>query len=131
VEKLFSGERLRLLREERKMTQAELAKKINVSTPTITEYEIGKKTPRPDKLIKFAEFFDTSVDYLLSHTDERLPIDQIKKDVLPDTSETDLRKILENLNAKFDTEYVTRAEADFLISFLETMIKKRESKEKD
>jgi transcriptional regulator with XRE-family HTH domain len=123
---LFHGERLKALREERRMTQGQLAKILGVSTPSVTDYEMGKKTPRPDRLIKLSDYFDTSVDYLLGTTDERDPIDKLKKDVLSHTP--DLEKILLEYAPKFENETITREEADLLIGLLRTMSKQKEKK---
>ncbi len=64
-------DRLRQLRKEKKMTQGLLSIKTGVSQETISRYETGKTTPPADMLIRLAEFFDISVDYLLERTDEK------------------------------------------------------------
>ena len=57
--------RLRELREERELSQAEMAKKLGVSQQTYSRYE-SHTTEIPLKLlIALAEFYDTSTDYLL------------------------------------------------------------------
>jgi len=61
--------RLKELRESRKMTQQELANVFNISRSAITKYENGERSPDPETLQKFAEFFNVSVDYLLGRTD--------------------------------------------------------------
>lgn len=42
-----------------------------MSQETISGYEIGKATPPADMLVKLADILDTSVDYILSRTDNR------------------------------------------------------------
>jgi len=57
--------RLRELREEQELSQAEMAKKLGVSQQTYSRYE-SHTTEIPLKLlIALAEFYDTSTDYLL------------------------------------------------------------------
>jgi len=57
--------RLRELREERELSQVEMAKKLGVSQQTYSRYE-SHTTEIPLKLlIVLAEFYDTSTDYLL------------------------------------------------------------------
>ena len=57
--------RLRELREEQELSQAEMAKKLGVSQQTYSRYE-SHTTEIPLKLlIAFAELYDTSTDYLL------------------------------------------------------------------
>lgn len=60
------GERLRRLRKERDITQNDLADHIGVVPSAIGKYErVDNSYPSIDALIKIAEFFDVSIDYLL------------------------------------------------------------------
>lgn len=68
--------RLRALRNEKKMTQAELGKAINVSNVSISGYENGIRFPDTETLEKLATFFDVSTDYLLGRSDEKNPASQ-------------------------------------------------------
>lgn len=56
---------LRLLREANHLTQSELAKSFKISPSTIAMYERGERKPDPDMLLKIADFFNVSTDYLL------------------------------------------------------------------
>ncbi|APC08571.1 helix-turn-helix domain-containing protein [Neomoorella thermoacetica] len=62
------GERLRKLREEKGLTQIELAKKLSLANSTISQYEANKRTPDPPTLQRLADFFGVSIDYLLGRT---------------------------------------------------------------
>lgn len=57
------------LREELKLSQTELATKLDVSKQSISAYENGDRMPNADQLIKYANFFHVSTDYLLGLTD--------------------------------------------------------------
>ena len=57
---------LKNLRESREITQDELAKRLKVSRPTIAGYETKHRQPDFDKLLTLSEFFEVSVDYLLT-----------------------------------------------------------------
>lgn len=59
------GNTLRELRLRSGMTQLQLAEKVNVTKSVISYYEHKDKKPSPDILIKFAEVFDVTTDYLL------------------------------------------------------------------
>ncbi len=59
------GEQIKNLRKERGWSQADLATKINGDAGHISRYENGKITPSVEAIVKFAELFDVSVDYLL------------------------------------------------------------------
>ena len=65
--------RLRDLREDREMNQTELAKKIGMSQTGYSKYETGENDIPVATLEKLADFYGTSVDYLLGRTDERKP----------------------------------------------------------
>ena len=66
-------ERLRDLRENQDFEQNDIAKILNVSQVAYSYYELGKRQIPIDLLIKLAQFYHTSVDYLLGITDERKP----------------------------------------------------------
>lgn len=63
--------RLKQLRKERKISQLQLAFELNVSQNTISRYETGEREPGIAELIKMADFFNVSVDYLLERTNNR------------------------------------------------------------
>lgn len=56
--------RLKELRENRKLSQAELAKAVGVSVGLIGMYESGKRNPSKEKLEAIADYFNVSLDYL-------------------------------------------------------------------
>ena len=62
--------RLKELRLANGLTQKELAKSIEVGRTTISEYESGKIVPKHEGLLKLANYFNVSVDYLTGVSDE-------------------------------------------------------------
>ena len=65
--------RIREIREDKDLTQADVAKILNVSQVAYSFYEIGKRQLPIELLIKLAKYYNTSTDYLLELTDERKP----------------------------------------------------------
>ena len=63
--------RLRDLREDHDMTQAQVGKKINVPQRTYAYYETGERMIPPHVLCALADLYDVSVDYLLERTDKK------------------------------------------------------------
>jgi transcriptional regulator with XRE-family HTH domain len=64
--------RLRKLREEKGLTQKELAQALGLnSKSTITNYEQNDRDPDYETLIKIAKYFEVSIDYLLGQKDKR------------------------------------------------------------
>ncbi|MFC3632379.1 helix-turn-helix domain-containing protein [Enterococcus rivorum] len=59
---------IRSIREDNDMTQQQMAKILNVSQNTYSQYETGKIEWTASTLIKIADYFDVSVDYLLDRT---------------------------------------------------------------
>ena len=57
--------KLRALRQARNLTQAELAKLLDVDRTTVTQWEIGKNLPRAGTLIKLSRILKCDVDTLL------------------------------------------------------------------
>lgn len=60
------GNRLRILLEDNNMSQAELAKKMNTTTATISRYITGKRQPKGEVVAKMASLLNTSSDYILT-----------------------------------------------------------------
>ncbi|KIL30477.1 helix-turn-helix domain-containing protein [Bacillus subtilis] len=59
------GDRLKELRESRKLTQDKLAEILGISRGTYAHYEINKRKPDYDMLIKIADFYGVTTDFLL------------------------------------------------------------------
>ena len=65
--------RLRELREDKDLTQSQVAKLLNMSQTGYSQYEIGKNDVPTRVLIMLARFYNVSVDYLLNMTDYMNP----------------------------------------------------------
>ena len=63
--------RIRDLREDQDLTQAQVGKAIQVPQRTYAYYESGQRMIPPHVLCALADFYNVSVDYLLGRTDER------------------------------------------------------------
>jgi len=61
------GDILKILRKNKKMTQSDLAKELNVDRSTIGKWENDSSTPDFQKLLKIAAFFDVETDFLLGN----------------------------------------------------------------
>lgn len=62
---MIIGSRIKYLREANNMKQKELAAVLQLSPSTINKYEKGERIPEIAQLIKIADFFDVSTDFLL------------------------------------------------------------------
>ncbi|MEC9489168.1 MAG: helix-turn-helix transcriptional regulator [Halanaerobium sp.] len=73
------GQRLKEMRKESRMTQAELAGKVGVSRATVAGYETKGKEPPYDTLIQLAKALGCSTDYLLGYSSLRRPEGEIRE----------------------------------------------------
>ena len=64
------AEKIRLLRKERNMTQAEVAAKVGLATRGYQNMELGSE-PRYKNILRIANFYDVSVDWLMGRTEKR------------------------------------------------------------
>ena len=60
--------RIKELRKQKKITQLKMAMDLNTNQNTISRYESGDREPGIAELIKIADYFNVSVDYLLERT---------------------------------------------------------------
>ena len=65
--------RLRDLREDRDLKQAALADLLQIHQTTYSDYELGKLNVPIGALHKLADYYNTSIDYLLGRTPEKQP----------------------------------------------------------
>lgn len=65
--------RIKELRTERGITQADLAKILKISDRAVGYYENGDREPDYSTLLKIADYFDVSIDYLLGASDIKKP----------------------------------------------------------
>ncbi|MBQ3068963.1 MAG: helix-turn-helix transcriptional regulator [Clostridia bacterium] len=64
---------LRNIREDRDLRQKDLAAVLNVSQNTYSQYETGVIALTAEVLIKLADYYNVSTDYLLDRTDDPSP----------------------------------------------------------
>lgn len=65
------GDRIKLLRNEQGITQEQLADYLNLSRSSVNNYENDGVEPSLSVLVKIADRFNISLDYLLERTDEK------------------------------------------------------------
>lgn len=65
------AERLYILRKERRLTQEDAAKELGISMKSYCRYEKDEREPTAPILVKMAQFYNVSLDYLAGLKDER------------------------------------------------------------
>ena len=76
---ILKYERIRNFRIDRGLTQQQIASYLNVKQNTYSQYEIGTLNCPLDVVIKLAEYYGTSVDYLVGLTDNPEPYERRKE----------------------------------------------------
>lgn len=87
---------LKKLRTEKKISQQALAQHLNISQQSVYKYENGIAEPDISTLIKMADFFETSIDYLVGNTDIFRKYADYKEEALNE-EELELMRLYRNL----------------------------------
>ena len=66
------SQRLKKLRTDKHLTQAQVAKRVGVTASMVSSYETDIRLPSYDVMIRLADLFGVSVDYLLGREEKRL-----------------------------------------------------------
>lgn len=109
---------LKDLREEKSLSQMQLATKLNLSVSAIGMYESGKRIPRPEILETFADFYNVDMDYLFGRTMVRNKMRDFKGlstkqgaainlicNSIQNMSDEEIDKMLDMLNVLFDGRF--------------------------
>ena len=100
------AERLKTLRKQVKLTQAQIAEKLNISQQAYDSWERGVKKPTQENLVKIAQILNVSVDYLVGNSEEK-------------SDELDNIELLFRMNSKGLTEEEKEIFKKELIEFME------------
>lgn len=71
--------RIKNLREDNDLTQNQISQLLNISQVAYSYYELGRRSIPLELLSKLADYYNTSIDYLLYRTDEMTPYPKSKK----------------------------------------------------
>ena len=100
------SERLKTLRKQVKLTQAQIAEKLDISQQAYASWERGVKKPIQENLIKIAQILNVTVDYLVGNSEEK-------------SDELDNIELLFRMNSKGLTEEEKEVFKKELIEFME------------
>ena len=98
------GAIIKKLREDNKLSQSELADNIGINNSVLSRIESGDRQLRDDELIKIADFFNVSTDYLLGRTTVRNDIETFAAHTDDDLSE-EAKAELENFKNYLRSKY--------------------------
>ena len=125
---------LKRLREENHMSQSKLAQSIGVAQSTVGMWESGKNKPEYATLLKIANLFGVSVDYLTGNDTTSKPAPLLDRDGLSERDRKDIAKDMESIREKlinktdgpasFNGENIDDDDAELLLDAIEMMLKR-------
>lgn len=101
------GKRLKLLREKSNLNQKELADKLNIPNQSISNYERDYRQPDYENLLKLADFYSVSTDFLLGRSPSK--IGDIKE------------FLLSNEKLKFDNVLLSKRDKEMILRVLSSL----------
>lgn len=111
------ADRIKELRNLKRISQNELAKHLQVSQQTIGAWEVGRTEPSIEFTNKMADYFDVSADYLLGRTNVRKP--QREND-----NQDPIDKMLDEVMS-YDGEKPTENDREILRGIIEAYLKNK------
>lgn len=106
------AKRLINLRENNNLYQADLAKIFNVEQPTVSQWENGKRIPDSEMLVRIANYFGVSVDYLLGNDTKSTDNEKELKEIEA------LKQLLIRNDFMHSSEDLSKDEVDKLMKFV-------------
>lgn len=110
------GTRLKELRLKNDKLQKDIANYLNISDVAYGYYEKGERQPNPDMLLKLAEYFNVTTDYLLGRTNE--PNEKNKED----------EKLIIAARSDVDLSELTEDEKKYILDFIKFVKNNRKNK---
>jgi transcriptional regulator with XRE-family HTH domain len=112
------GNRIAQQRDERKLTQEELARKVGITRASLSHYENNRREPDYETIQRIADFFSVSVDYLMGRTSE--PNHTLDSDTRAFVDQLELsdQALLEKFSLMIDGRKLTPEETRRFIAFI-------------
>lgn len=116
------SDRLEYLRKDKNLSQAELAKILNIDRTSIVHYENSEsgRIPRPDTLKQIADFFEVSIDYLMDRTDDS-QLTSSEESFIQDTEELSLTELHKKYQITVDGNPASEEELEAAINLIRSL----------
>lgn len=93
------SEKIKNLRRKYRLSQEELAERLQVSRQSISKWECGSSTPEIEKIVQLSKLFQVTTDYLISDTNDN-------NDIAPATEGSDLNRLsVKKRNKKYKKRF--------------------------
>jgi len=99
-------DRLKILREEKGMTQVQLSEELGMSRGAIGNYESGTRKPRFEEFEAIADYFNVELDYLYGRSDNRPEFNLEQQWIMRcyENADPDTKSAIKTLLRKFDQD---------------------------
>lgn len=119
------GKRLKALREKKGISQKFVAAKIGVNNSTLSGYESGYREPDGETLLRLADFYEVTTDYLLGRSNSP----KFSSNIEAVTNDIDLglsiEDIMEKYNLKFEGDPLIKEDVEKIITVVKTLMSMR------
>lgn len=115
------SKRLKQLRENKGLSQEELAERLNIPRTSVTHYERGDdRIPRPKRLQEIADFFGVSVDYMLGRA-KTVELNETEENFIKDIDQLTLSEIMKKYAPDLINRRATEEEVKAAIAFIRSL----------
>ncbi|MCY8609943.1 helix-turn-helix transcriptional regulator [Bacillus paralicheniformis] len=130
------GQKIKQLRKANGMNQGQLAEAINIHQTAVSQFELNKKKPGRDTLIKLSKLFEVPLEYLVDD-DEKVNYSDSEKSfvneytkLFPSELNFKVSEIAEKYKTKNDEEeaLLTKEEAEEAVRYIQYLLSKRNDK---
>lgn len=119
------GKRLKALREKKGISQKFVATKIGVNNSTLSGYESGYREPDGETLLRLADFYEVTTDYLLGRSNNS----QLSGNTETLINDIDLGlsidEIMDKYNLKFEGDPLMKDDVEKIITVVKTLMSMR------
>lgn len=115
------SKRLKQLREDKGLSQEELAERLNIPRTSVTHYERrDDRIPRPKRLQEIADFFGVSVDYMLGRA-QTVELNETEENFIKDIEQLTLAEIMKKYAPDLINRRATEEEVKAAIAFIRSL----------
>mgnify|MGYP005752223175 CR=1 FL=1 len=112
--KTIIGERLKKLRYSKNRSVIDILEHLDCARSTYTGYEMGRRGPDSNTLVKLAEFFNTTTDYILGYTDDDSPLSE---------KENEIRELIKGKKLTWEGKEITEDQAFAISEIIEAYLR--------
>ncbi|MER1275528.1 helix-turn-helix transcriptional regulator [Bacillus velezensis] len=128
------GEKIKKLRKERNMSQGDLADCLETHQTAVSQFELNKKKPSRDTLVKLSKVFEVSVDYFIDEENphysesEKSFVNEYTK-LFPSELNLKVSELAEEYKTGDDNESIlTKEEAEDAVKYIKYLLSQRKDR---